>query len=198
MTGTRSCVPWGSTATRTCSWPGSTLSPADTCGIWDGPEPGAAPGPRPLPEQRRARLPALEAAEQRLGINDCVYEARNVASKISHSAQRRRRTNGRLFMALPCCGRSSAAPAARPRALAQDPQTLTSRTLRWSCPAWGPREAAGAGDRRGLCRSPPTELGQRQGQPPSTHRGAVRGGHHPCRGAWSLRQPCRERSWRPW
>lgn len=52
-------------------------------------------------EQQQAQLPSPEALEQRLGINDSVYEAHNGASKISHSAQRQHCANGTLFMALP-------------------------------------------------------------------------------------------------
>ena len=52
-------------------------------------------------EQQQAQLPSPEALEQRLGINDSVYEANNGASKISHSAQRQHCANGTLFMALP-------------------------------------------------------------------------------------------------
>lgn len=165
--------------------PGSAAPGATRCAP-RGAGSSTAPGPRPLPEQRRAQLPVPEAVEQRLGINDCVYEARNVASKISHSAQRRR-ANGRLFMALPCCCRSSAAPAARPRAPAQDPPA--SRTLRWSCPAWGAQGGGGSWRQTGALPQPP-RAGAAAGAAPGTHGGAVQDGHHPCRGAWRPRQPC--------
>lgn len=148
-------------------------APGAVCCAPRGAGSSTAPGLRTLPEQRRAQLPVPEAVEQRLGINDCVYEARNVASKISHSAQRRR-ANGRLFMALPCCCRSSAAPAARPRAPAQDPPA--SRTLRWSCPAWGAQGGGESWGQTGALPQPPTELGQQQGQPQTLTEGPSRGG----------------------
>lgn len=146
-----------------------------------------APGPRTLPEQRQAQLPVPEAVEQRLGINDCVYEARNVASKISHSAQRRR-ANGRLFMALPCCCRSSAAPAARPRTPAQDPPCIPHPALELPS-LGGPGRRRELGTDGGSATAPP-RAGAAAGAAPDTHGGAVQGGHHPCHGAWSLRQPC--------
>lgn len=65
-------------------------------------------------------------------------------------------------MALPCCGRSSAAPAARPRALAQDPQTLTSRTL----PGLGAQGGGGSWRQTGALPQPPHGAGAAAGAAP--------------------------------